>query len=226
MSIAEKLTTLAENVPKVYEAGQQAEYDKFWDVFQENGKRTDYYVGFYGAYWNNDNFKPKYPLKPTSLNNTFSNSKISGDFTELCELDTSNCTILSSAFTGMTYLTKLGVLNCRKIEAASVSIASCPSLHTVEKIIFPDTGTKRIANFNGCTSLANIVIEGKMGGGSISFSVSPLTVESMNSIINSLYDYSGTGKTYTLSFKADRESLLPQEYKDIATNKGWTLVWN
>ena len=126
----------------------------------------------------------------------------------------------------MPYLTKIGVLDTRKNESSVFAIGSSPLLHTIEKVIFPTSGTKRISNFNGCTSLANIVIEGKMGGGSISFSVAPLTVESMESIITSLYDYSGTGKTYTLTFKADRESLLPQEYKDIATNKGWTLVWS
>ena len=38
MSIAEKLTAIAENVPKVYEAGQKSEYDRFWDAYQNNGK--------------------------------------------------------------------------------------------------------------------------------------------------------------------------------------------
>ena len=44
MSIAEKLTTVAENVPKVYEAGKKAEYDAFWDKYQNNGKRTQQFV--------------------------------------------------------------------------------------------------------------------------------------------------------------------------------------
>ena len=44
MSIAEKLTKVAENVPKVYEAGKKDEHDKFWDEYQttrngELGKR-------------------------------------------------------------------------------------------------------------------------------------------------------------------------------------------
>ncbi len=64
MSIADKLTTIAENTTKVYDAGyeagkaeggggsdryeegytngQQAEYDRFWDTFQANGNRTNY----------------------------------------------------------------------------------------------------------------------------------------------------------------------------------------
>lgn len=67
MSIAEKLTKVAENVPKVYEAGQEAgkktAYDEFWDAFQQNGKRRDY-RGAFGSGWTNDLFKPKYPIKP------------------------------------------------------------------------------------------------------------------------------------------------------------------
>ena len=32
MSIADKLITIAENEQKVYHAGKQAEYNKFWDI--------------------------------------------------------------------------------------------------------------------------------------------------------------------------------------------------
>ena len=34
MSIAEKLTTIAENEQKVYDAGQKSEYDRFWDSYR------------------------------------------------------------------------------------------------------------------------------------------------------------------------------------------------
>ena len=34
MSIAEKLTQVAENVPKVHEAGKKAQYDEFWANFR------------------------------------------------------------------------------------------------------------------------------------------------------------------------------------------------
>lgn len=88
MSAADKLTTIAENVPKVYESGQenvraqvepinaelekclagtsvegQTWYDKFWETFQQNGNRTDYRFAFSGGGWNSNNFKPKYPIK-------------------------------------------------------------------------------------------------------------------------------------------------------------------
>ena len=86
MSIAEKLTTIAENEQKVFEAGynegkqegygegqldgyndgydtgvidgRQAEYDAFWDIYQVNGARTDHQNAFGNFYWNKDTFKP------------------------------------------------------------------------------------------------------------------------------------------------------------------------
>ena len=64
MSIAEKLTEIAENVPKVYEAGKQAEYDRFWDSLQNSGNRTHYQYGFAGIGWNPTTLNPKYKVAP------------------------------------------------------------------------------------------------------------------------------------------------------------------
>ena len=62
MSIAEKLEIVAENQQKVYEAGQQAMYDAFWDDFQKNGNRTNYWYGFAGVGWTAETLKPKYKI--------------------------------------------------------------------------------------------------------------------------------------------------------------------
>lgn len=92
MNIADKLKTIAENEPKVYDAGYQAGYkiqdeaieksnnelvkilsgqdtggkswyDAFWDEFQQNGKRTNYQQAF--RLWTEGIFKPKYDITPT-----------------------------------------------------------------------------------------------------------------------------------------------------------------
>ena len=60
MSIADKLTTVAENVPKVYEAGRKAEYDAEWDERQEYGNRIDHRYFFAGNGWTSYTFNPKY----------------------------------------------------------------------------------------------------------------------------------------------------------------------
>lgn len=45
-----------------FEAGKKAEYDKFWDKYQNGGKRTFYNYAFRGYGWGNDTFYPKYDL--------------------------------------------------------------------------------------------------------------------------------------------------------------------
>ena len=40
MSIAEKLQQIAENEQNVYDAGKKAQYDEFWDNYQNKGNRT------------------------------------------------------------------------------------------------------------------------------------------------------------------------------------------
>ena len=51
--------------------GKQAEYDRFWDVFQGEGHRTDCRYMFSGVGWNSDNLKPKYKTIPTNANGMF-----------------------------------------------------------------------------------------------------------------------------------------------------------
>ena len=62
MSIAEKLTAIAENVPKVYEAGQKSEQDRFWDSYQNKGGAVNGTYMFSGYAWNDEIFNPKYPI--------------------------------------------------------------------------------------------------------------------------------------------------------------------
>lgn len=68
--IQEKLITITENVPKVYEAGvaegRSQEWNEFWDNFQDYGNRRDYAQAFGGLSkypaWNDTNYNPKYPI--------------------------------------------------------------------------------------------------------------------------------------------------------------------
>ena len=45
-----------------YEAGKKAEYDRFWDNFQNYGNRNVYTQAFMQNSWNDETFKPKYPF--------------------------------------------------------------------------------------------------------------------------------------------------------------------
>ena len=71
MSIAEKLTKVAENVPKVYKAGQQSECDRFWDAFQDNGDVVQGAYLFSGRAWTDAVYNPKYPVRVTNCTNMY-----------------------------------------------------------------------------------------------------------------------------------------------------------
>ena len=51
---------IAENQQRVYDAGKQSEYDRFWDSFQQNGTRANYSFAFAGVAWTDETLQPKY----------------------------------------------------------------------------------------------------------------------------------------------------------------------
>lgn len=230
MSIAEKLKTVAENEQKVFDAGKRAEYDRFWDDYQQNGNRTIYETAFGGEGWTNEMFKPKYNMQIANGYMMFRNAQMTGDFVELLEglnitFDTSNCTNFNYMFYGAKF-ERLGVISCIKGGAISYCFGHCTQLKTIDKLILKENASTAFTSaFDGCSRLENIEVEGAIWA-NISFHVSPLTVASMKSVISCLKDYSAEGGTHTVTFKADRETMLTAEEKKVATDKGWTLVWS
>lgn len=82
--------------------------------------------------------------------------------------------------------------------------------------------------FDGCTSLTTL---GGFTGlkASLSLSDCPLTVESINNVINEMYDFAGNGVTPssgqgTLTLGTTNINKLTDEQKAVATSKGWTLA--
>ena len=59
------LDGMAEDIPKVYNAGKQAQYDEFWDDFQQNGEQRKYMRAFQGSCWTDKTFNPKYDIIST-----------------------------------------------------------------------------------------------------------------------------------------------------------------
>ena len=120
--------------------GMQTEYDRFWDVYQEGGNRTNYYMAFAGTGWQTaDMFKPKYDLKPTDARYMFSNWKVYDlDIAKTLEdcgvvLDTSQCTQFG-------YLVQYGstrhlpIIDTRAADNLN-NLSVNSSLWTIDKII-------------------------------------------------------------------------------------------
>ena len=191
-----------------FEDGQKAEYDRFWDEYQQNGDRVHYSYAFCGYGWTNDTFKPKYDIRPTSAASMFYLTQIQGDFVELFEnlgvtLDLSKAGSFNILFGTAQYITRLGVLDGSSASNLTQTFINCYALVTIDKLVLKSDGTTTFSqSFTGCRSLQNITIEGTIGQ-SIDFSACPLTPDSMISIINHLkdfYDDTANQFTKTLSF--------------------------
>lgn len=219
--------------------GIQSEYDKFWDVAQENGKRTNYYLGFSYRTIKNNNFYPKYDITPignaTNMFYAFNHGGSTFDFVARLQecgvtLDTSGVTNADSAFNSanVSTLPKLdfsgftGTLNTTFAYAQAI---------TIEEIVFNENA-KFTNTFQGETRLINITASGTIGN-TISFSSCPLSVASMKSIINALKDYSGTDKegANTISFSSECWNALETDstaptgttWREYVQNKGWAI---
>ncbi|MBQ8756817.1 MAG: hypothetical protein IJZ48_01035 [Oscillospiraceae bacterium] len=215
--------------------GKQEEYDRFWDSYQQNGQRTDYYYAFRNPsveqqVWTADNFEPKYSMSPTNLQQAFglwTDGKV--DFGALftdrgLEFDTSNCVNFYQTWYDSIGIVRMPVIDTSK--ATNISRAfTMRNLVTFDKFIPPKTKVQNGINtaFNGCYALENIVVEGDILQ-DINFSYSSkLTHDSLMSILGALVNNT-EGTTLTCTLGATNLAKLTDEEKAIATQKGWTLA--
>lgn len=198
MGIADKLTTIAENIPKVYQAGYEkgvAEgggdswYDTFWDNFQQNGERNVYSYAFYGGGWNDEIFKPKYKFinaNVYSFERMFSNA--SGGITkitpELFDYDRMKSYYGSYMFYAADI--KSIELSMKRNSSIAHMFRDCKA----ETIILHDwSGHAYDRTFESCSKLKHLRIEGTIGGSrTFNLSSSPLDAESIRHIIGNLSD--------------------------------------
>lgn len=203
MSIAEKLTTVAENVPKVYEAGQQAERDNFWDVFQNKGRANGYIYAFSYNRFSDKTYNPTYNIVASSsnsaLNNVFYNTNTITD-------------------------TKVAI-DARNTNSISGLFYNASGIKTVRKLIV-DSGVINGGNnaFYGCTSLENLTMQGTVVQ-SMNFGWSPLLSDaSIDSIISCLKDLTGS-TALTLTVHETVYNKMVANGKDaLVTAKNWALA--
>lgn len=230
-------------IDEVYEKGQEKEKSDFWDIFQQNGARTNYIYGFGGYGWNDTTFKPKYNIVPTgSASGLFYDVKIKNLEDLLLKagvtLDTSNCTGMVNAFRESS-VTAVPAIDTRNFDDSNLQGAFrlCSSLVTIRKLILQTDGKQTYTNtFDECSKLQNIVVEGVIGR-TVTFRWSPLSVGSLKSIISCLKDYTGSSEySYTITFKASAFATLETEgataeyngtpctWAELIDNKKWNLT--
>ena len=239
MSIAEKLTTIAENEQKVYDAGAKSEYDKFWDAIQQNGNRTNYQAaGFH--YMTAETFRPKYDIRPTTMqymfyNNGWQGTLIIPDFVEHCKdcgivFDTSKCAGFLNSL-GMLKTRRLGVIDCSSMQnpaqQGNIWYGNNGYLQTIDELVSAETSAWNSNSFQHATGLINMTVTGVIGTNNFNVSYcTQLTKESLMSIINCLKDYSEdtSGTKWVCTLGTTNLAKLTDAEKAIATEKGWTLA--
>lgn len=242
MSIAEKLTTIAENEIKVHEAGKTAEWNAFWDVFQSNGSLTSYNYAFSYGRFNDETFRPKYDIRPTSAERMFAYNNNSGigttsaycitDLSTCLEkagvvLDTSRCENMNTVFYMGRGFRRIPTISFESCEHTIGGVFyGCYFLETIDKLILKAENTFSMDSwdlpFGQCANLRNITIEGVIGN-DITFQGCPLTKASITSIINALSP-TVSGKTVTFSNWTINEAMTTAEWDALKSTKpNWTF---
>lgn len=210
MNTADKLTTIAENVPKVYAAGKQAGREGFWDAYQVRGYTNDYLYAFAGNRWTDTTYNPRYPIKPSG------NAQ------------------LMYVYSGITD-TKVPI-DISGVRSNLVgTFQNARKLVTIRKLIVDEQTGPLTSVFNNANVLVNLTMEGILAS-SIDVQWCPLSKESITSVCNVLSS-TITGKKVTFNKSAvntafginvDDETTYPvgSEFYTLRHSKdNWTFSY-
>ncbi len=154
--------------------------------------------------------------KVTNMQNMFMQCK---SLTTIPLLDTSNVTKMYQMFNNCLKLTTIPLIDTSNVTNMLAMFKGCSALTTI-----PPLDTSRVINmdnmFSGCSNLENI----HMTGMAVSFNISAstlFTTEALHEIIGNLATVTSSK---TLTMGSTNLAKVSEEYKTIATNKGWTLA--
>lgn len=240
MSVAEKLAKVADNMPKVYEAGKNNEWNVVWDDIQDFGNRVLYNNGFQNT-WSDSTFRPKYAFKPTSAGYMFAGTRIAnlkgclekgGVDGKGVTLDLSKATSIDRLFSDAPYITHIPVISTVSAPHLQNFVYNCKKLIRIDGIILKDNGSQTFNDnsFKSCEALEEIRFSGIIGN-DINFEWSKkLSAESYESIIKHLSPYASA--TIIVPFAA--QSVYDAKYGSgawLAATKnnpqvaGWTFKY-
>ena len=225
---------MAAGVNEVFAAAIKREYDRFWDTFQQDGKRTDYKNGFFGPNWTDETFQPKYDLVCTDCNSMFCNVCIN-DIKGILEkrgiaFDTSACPNVNSMFY-TTQFAKDKPTNLPAVDVSNVSNINAvfygQSQVTAIELLNVQENAMFTRAFYGCTGLVDLTITGTIGGDGLDLSRSDaLSKTSIENVINCL-SANTSGKAITLSVTAVNKAFEASVgVADGSTSAEWAALAN
>lgn len=220
MSIAEKLVTVAENVPKVHAAGKQ----DVLAALTNNYKRTNYENMFREGNLSGLDFAKT--VYPTALYNAFTSYK--GESIP-SNMDCSKMTVTSNgvqwAFRWAELLKVFPDIKIPAMTAYAGTWQGCKALETIEMVRCTESTTFS-SSFADCIALKNITFGGYIGQ-NISFdNCKVLSGASIEGIINNLSP-EVRDKTLTLSSQAVTSafgSTTSAEWASIVSRKPYWII--
>ncbi|MBR2476818.1 MAG: hypothetical protein IKB50_01640 [Clostridia bacterium] len=229
MSIAEKLTAIAENEKKVFDAGCSEGESNMWDKITNYGNRKFYEYGF--KYWGCEEFNPTYQIVPTSRSICMFEDSPKLKKVESRYLDLSNVTANNGAEnTSNNYCTFRRCSALEEIEDVGMppggyyqTFGWCYNLHTVAAMRCKKEGGYT-SPFNSCTRLRNLTIEGVIGNNFTVAHSSLLTKDSIISIITALFDFTGTADEYTRTLTLHSKTVSTLESLGSTSPNGNTWI--
>lgn len=206
MSIQDKLTAIAENVPKVYEAGiaegKVQENLDFWNMMTLNGTRGFYTYAF--RYWGWKVANPPVLIKPTGQYHTMINESPNletivpdnFDFSATPDIQTESTNAYYHTFSNNPKLKAIPDMNMPP-RGMYYTFYNCPKLERIERVqVRENTVLNR--PFQALPSLKYLRIEGTIGDNMFLADSKYLDKDSILNIFECL-STTVTGKTVTLN---------------------------
>lgn len=224
-----------DDIEESYNRGYDEAKTVFWNGIQDNGARTDYQQAFRN--WKNADkyWKPTHNIQSTTYSYTFYACDMNGaSLPELCEqagiiLDFSKSTNANQCFSYCN-ISDVGTIDARNWTNSNSLLLYAQKTKKAHIILRDDGSQNFNGAFTGATSLTDLTIEGAIGK---TLPIpSPLTPESMISVITHLVNYKGTANegVNTITFTdacweaLEAHSTAPNgdTWRDYVYTLGWT----
>jgi hypothetical protein len=216
--------------------GRQAEYDEFWDTFQNKGGSFTKQGAFAGRSWTDARFKPKYPITFSgNLNFTFAFSGIEN--IKKCIEDSPVEIVFGSITNNLSLfaysrIISLPALDFSKAATIAQTFEGASRLTNIDKITVA-ANTSFSGAFASCSALTHIIVDGTIGKSGFDIQYSPLDKESLTSIVNALstttsglwvrVSQSAVNKAFETSAGANDGSTSAEWIALAATKSNWTI---
>lgn len=224
MSIADKLTQIAENEQKVYDSGYSKAECEWWNAMTANGVKEYYNYFFYDSNLTGKALPDNLKIKGAQyMFYSYRGRELPSNL-DLSTLDTTSITAAVRIFSSMFLVERIYDVKIPELAGFNHAFSYCRNLKTIDMPIKSRAETTWNNTFYQSPALENLTIEGVIGqnGFNVQWSTK-LSKDSIASIINAL-SYDTTGLTVIFSLAAVNKGFETSEgANDGSTADEWLI---